>query len=70
MELINLKEVAGAFKVKELICYVDKELKKAQRYQLNKKALDYSISNIIGEQSKKHKKYKKKLVKEIGVHIC
>lgn len=69
-ELTSLGEIAGACKVKELICDVDMELKKAQRYQLNKMMTDYDLSGIVSEQGRKHKKYKKKLAKEIGVHIC
>ena len=70
VELMNLQEVSGALKMKELICDVDQELKKAQRYHLNKMATDYNINSIISEQGRKHKKYKKKLEKEIGVRIC
>ena len=69
-ELMELDEVAGACKVKELICEVDEELKKAERYQLNKMMTEYNLSDIVHEQARKHKKYKKKLAKEIGVHIC
>ena len=69
-ELMEIGEVAGAFKIKELICDVDMELKKAQRYQLNKMMTDYNLADIVAEQKSKHSKYKKKLVKEIGVHIC
>lgn len=69
-ELMEIGEVAGAFKVKELICDVDKELKKAQRYQLNKMMTEYNLSDIVAEQKSKHKKYNDKLVNEIGVHIC
>lgn len=68
-ELMNIDEVASALKIKELICDVDCELKKAERYQLNKKAIDYNLSSIISEQEKTHKKYKKKEEK-LGVHIC
>ena len=69
-ELLSLGEIAGAIKVMNLICDVDTELKKAERYQLNKKAIDYNLSDIVQEQTRKHNKYKKKLEKEIGVHIC
>lgn len=68
-ELIEIDEVASACKIKELIKDVDKELKKAERYQLNKIAIDYDIDDIIAEQSKKHDKYKKKM-KKIRVHLC
>ena len=69
-ELLDNNEVAGAMKIKELICDVDNELKKAERYSLNKKATDYNISDIISEQKSKHRKYKKKMEKEIMVKIC
>ena len=69
-ELIKIGEVASAFKVKELICNVDCELKKAERYHLNKKATDYDILLIIEEQHKKHEKYRKKMENELGVAIC
>lgn len=69
-ELIDIGEVASACKVKELIHDVDCELKKAERYQLNKKATDYNIESIISEQDKKHKKYQHKMEKCIGVKIC
>lgn len=68
-ELIKLDEVASACKIKELICDVDCELKKAERYWLNKEATGYDMSQIISEQKSKHKKYRKKM-KHMGVHIC
>jgi hypothetical protein len=68
-ELMDIGEVASAMKIKELICDVDCELKYAERYQLDKKAVDYSLDVIIEEQHRKHKKYKKKEEK-IGVKIC
>ena len=69
-ELLNINEVASAFKIKELICCVDKELKKAERYLLNKEAIEYNIRDIIDEQKAKHDKYKHKLEKDIRVKIC
>ena len=68
-ELIALNEVASACKIKELIKDVDCELKKAERYLLNKKAIDFDINDIIAEQKSKHKKYKHKMEK-LGVKIC
>jgi hypothetical protein len=68
-ELMELDEVASAMKIKELICDVDCELKKVQRYSLEKKAIDYSLSDIIAEQKHMHHKYKKKEEK-LGVHLC
>jgi hypothetical protein len=68
-EALEIGEVASAIKIKELVCGVDCELKKAERYQLDKKAIDYDLDYIISEQAEKHKKYKKK-EKKLGVSIC
>ena len=68
-ELMKLNEVAACQKIDELICGVDKELKKVQRYILNKEAIDYNMSSIISEQKCKHDKYAKKM-RKLGVHIC
>lgn len=68
-ELLDLGEIAAADKVNELVCAVDCELKKVERYVLNKEAINYDMSSIIEEQNHKHKKYKKKCC-DIGVHIC
>lgn len=68
-ELINLGEVASACKVMELVKNVDCELKKAQRYYLSKKAIDYDLSSIIAEQTEWHEEYKCK-EKKMGVKIC
>lgn len=68
-ELMEIGEVASACKVKELVYDVDCELKKAERYWLNKEAMGYDMPTIISEQKSKHDKYKKKMEK-IGVHIC
>lgn len=68
-ELIDIDEVASAMKIKELICDVNCELKKVERYQLNKKATDYDLIDIIEEQHKKHEKYRHKM-KKIGIKIC
>lgn len=69
-ELLDIDEVASAMKVKELICDVDCELKKAERYQLNKEATGYDISDIINEQKSKHKKYDQKMRECLKVKIC
>lgn len=68
-ELLAIKEIAGAMLVSELICDVNCELKKAERYMLEKKAVDYDMTVIMGEQKCWHKKYKK-LEQEVGVSIC
>lgn len=69
-ELMDINEVASACKVKCLIMDVDCELKKAERYLLNKAAINYDINSIISEQRSKHDKYKKKMEKDIKVKIC
>lgn len=60
-ELLNINEVSSALEFEKLICDVDCELKKAEQYQLNKIATNYDITNIISDQHKKHKKYKKQI---------
>ena len=69
-ELMEIDEVASAIKVKELICDVDCELKKAERYWLDKEAIGYDMPTIISEQKSKHNKYKRKMRKEYRVRIC
>lgn len=69
-ELMDIDEVASACKVKCLIKDVDKELKKAERYHLNKEAIGYDIGAIIAEQRKKHNKYKRKMESKLKVTIC
>ena len=68
-ELLDIDEVASAMKIKELICNVDCELKKAERYYLNKEAIGYDIGHIIEEQRYKHDKYNRKM-RKLGVKIC
>lgn len=68
-ELVEIGEVAAAMKVKELICDVDCELKRAEREFLYKKAVDFDMIIIVEEQAELHEKYKEK-EKEIGVDIC
>jgi hypothetical protein len=60
-ELMTLDEVAAALMVKELVCDVDCELKYAERYQLNKKAVNYDLAYVIGEQDCMHDRYKEKM---------
>lgn len=69
-ELMDLGEVASACKIKELVLCADKELKKAQRYWLNKEAVGYNMASIISEQKCYHDKYKKKIKKEWSIHLC
>lgn len=62
-ELMDLGEVSSAMFLKCMICDVDKELAKAEKYQLAKEAVNYDIGHIIAEQKHKHDKYKCKLRK-------
>lgn len=63
--LLELGEVASAIKIKELICDVDQELKKAERYLLNKETIGYDLVEIISEQQSEHVKYTRKINKSI-----
>ena len=69
-ELMELGEVASALKIKQLVCDVDCELKKAERYQLNKEAIGYDMGAIIAEQKPKHHKYQKKMEEELKIELC
>lgn len=68
-EMLDIGEIAGACKIKCLIKDVDRELKHAERYLLNKIAVDYDMTYIIGEQDCLHDKYKKK-TEGLGVKLC
>lgn len=50
-ELLSLGEGAAAMRIKKCMCDVDNELAEAERYMLNKKAMDYDVGYLIGEQS-------------------
>lgn len=69
-ELMDIGEVASAIKVQCFVCDVDKELKKAERYKLNKESIGYDMNEIIAEQKSKHKKYQKKCEKELRIYLC
>ena len=68
-ELLDKGEIAAYNKINELVQGVDMELKKVQRYILNKEATDYDMDSIIGEQKEKHKKYERK-ARHLNVYIC
>ena len=63
-ELINLNEFAAADELMKYIKDVDDELATAEQELIEKKAINFNISDIIVEQHEKYKKYKHKL-KEI-----
>ena len=69
-EAMNIGEVAAAQKILCLVKDVDKELKKAERYWLNKMATDYDMVSIIEEQKRKHKKYQHKMEHCLHIHLC
>lgn len=60
-ELEAIGEFAAADFVKEMLYDVDKEIKKAQREQIELNSVDYSINYIISCQQSKHDKYKTKI---------
>ena len=69
-ELLAINEIASAMMVKCLVEEVDEELKKAERYHLNKEAIGYSMTAIVGEQKRKHNKYDRKCEKELYIKLC
>jgi hypothetical protein len=68
-DLCDLREIAGACKVKELVKDVDMELKLANRMNVKLSAIDYDMCNVMLMQEELHEKYKKKMEK-VGVKIC
>ena len=60
-ECMAINEVATAFKVKEFVLDVDKELKCAERKMIKLSAIDYDMSVIMPEQDELHDKYCNKL---------
>lgn len=60
-QLMNINEAAAALFISQYVCDVDCQLKKAQQYYLDKKAIDFSISDIISQQKNKKHKYEKAL---------
>ena len=60
-DLLSMNEVASAEFVRELILDVSEELATAERYHLNKKAVDYDIGAILADQDKDTKLFKARL---------
>ena len=60
-ELLDIGAVSDTIVLKELIEDVSCELRKAEKYQLNKELINYDISTIISEQKTKKDKYKHKI---------
>jgi hypothetical protein len=70
IEAINIKEVAAGLKIKELVCGVDKELKKADRLCLKLNAVGYNLDTITLMQDEIHDKYKEKTKEDFSVEMC
>lgn len=68
-ELMDINEIADTEMIRCLIEDVSCELKKAEKYQLNKKAIDYDLISIVGEQHELKCKYAEK-IQEIGTYLC
>ena len=63
-ELCELGEIASANLLIDYITDVTQEVKDAQGYLINKISTGFDMTDIVQEQSKKHKKYKN-LINEI-----
>lgn len=61
-ELMEQGEVAAACFVRNMVLDVAEELNNAERYLLNKKAVDYDIGAIMSEQDGKRHEYRTKMV--------
>lgn len=59
--LIAIKQISAALFLEQFINDVNCELKKAERYWINKKAISYNMDVIITEQKEYHDKYKKQM---------
>lgn len=68
-DLIDLREVAAAMKMKELLMDVDMELKRADRLLIRMASVDYDLPTICMMQDALHEEYREK-EKGIGVNIC
>lgn len=64
-ELYDLGEITSAAYMECLIHKVEKEIKHAERKQLDLEAVEYNLSYVIGKQQCIHDKYKKKLEKKV-----
>ncbi|MBD5128424.1 MAG: hypothetical protein HDT43_00640 [Ruminococcaceae bacterium] len=62
-ELGELGDYAAVCEISERLCETEEELKRAERMLLTLKSVDFSIEFIQEQQSKLHKKYKKKAEK-------
>lgn len=62
-ELMNIDEIASAMYISKLVCEVDEELSKAIKYHINKKAMNYSLTDIVSEQKSCKHSYCEKIEK-------
>lgn len=60
-ELINIREVAAAAYVRDLVADVSKELAEAEWRHLENNIIDYNLGTLIGKQDAVYEKCKKKL---------
>ena len=67
-ELMSMDEVASALYLADVICEVDKEHSKAMKYHLNKKAMNYDLTDIVSEQKNCKKKYCEKIERIYDEH--
>lgn len=68
-DLCDLHEIAGAMKMKEIVCDVDMELKQADRLLIMLDSMKYDLPSMFLMQDEMHEMYRQK-EKEMGVDIC
>ena len=56
-ELMDMGEVAAAHFVEDILLHTTHELKKAEKYWIQKKAIAYDMKEIFAQQDKKSAKY-------------
>ena len=59
--LVSLGEIAAALEVKKYLEDVDCELAKAEQKRIELQAIDYNVPDVMLDQEKIKRKYKKKL---------
>jgi hypothetical protein len=63
-EAMNAGEAAASGYIMRIVSDVDMELKKAERMELELKAIDYDMPTVVQLQEELHEKYKRKAKKE------
>lgn len=61
IECINQRYVSLSLEIQKYLCYVEQQIKEAERKHLEIKASDYDLPTIVSEQQQLVKKYTKKL---------